>query len=568
MGYNVGNVITDPAVGMDEDVPGGLTKWFEELDEPVPYTLGDEVPLTGKRHFIVLRNPNVPGELAGDFRLEDGTVIGEVARDGARQFVTPGNVWRSTDGSQYDVRKWNGIDVVATLSENATRRLLANQMNGGTYTSRPELEGEWQWADEMGSRHNMLVKEARRLAGTIRDEDMGVMVLGDWAMRHNLAGRHPETGRIVDDAEVREAFASALRKYDEDPAPITLLVPTIEAHQQQQEQHQQRLTWETLETLPYGATPSPLVLNQFIAPEGWTVLYANGGTGKGFLALWMLHQYLLANPDKRAMVLDYEGHQWEWGNRARNMGWSQSERERVIYIDPYDPVWKKGHTLAGLAPSLRPHADAEGVGLFIVDSYSTAAGTGSEMGGLEGAVDFFKAGSALGAPGLVLAHTSSEDRFPKRPFGSVFIHNLARETWSGAQLSVDTGLIVKGQFGVTETVMQVELRNMKRSVGQRVTAGQVFDIGFRSTGAITVDYMQTYQRPMRDLIADVLASSSAAMTAKGIAAAIKEDYDRDVDETTVRRTIERGIDGVIEVGTKRPKTYAASEQDEQDKGGL
>jgi hypothetical protein len=109
---------------------------------------------------------------------------------------------------------------------------------------------------------------------------------------------------------------------------------------------------------------------------------------------------------------------------------------------------------------------------------------------------------------------------------------------------------------------------MKRSVGQRVTAGQVFDIGFRSTGAITVDYMQTYQRPMRDLIADVLASSSAAMTAKGIAAAIKEDYDRDVDETTVRRTIERGIDGVIEVGTKRPKTYAASEQDEQDKGGL
>lgn len=223
MGFGVGNVMAGQVVGLDEDIPGGLDKWFAELNEPVPLTLTDVVPVTGKRHFHLLRHPNVQGELAGDFRLEDGTVVGEVARDGARQFVSPGAVWRKDD--LYALREWNGVDAVATLSENATRRLLSHPTNGVAYAARPEQEGEWQWDESMGSRHNLLVREGRRLAGSVRDEALLVSVLSDWALRHGLAGRHPETGRIVDDAEVRDAATSALRKFEEDPAPITLLVP-------------------------------------------------------------------------------------------------------------------------------------------------------------------------------------------------------------------------------------------------------------------------------------------------------------------------------------------------------
>lgn len=225
MGFGVGNVMAGEVIGLDEDVPGGMTTWFEELGETVPVTIGDVVPLTGKRHIMVKRHPDVQGELAGDFRLNNSIVIGEVARDGARQFVSPGCVWRS--GTNYDIRQWNGIDVVATLSEAATRKLLAHPMNGATYASRPEMEGEWQWSEDMGSRHNLIIKEARKQSGTIRDRDLLFAVVWDFSSRHGLVGRHPGTQREVDEAEVREACDSALAKYSEDPAPITLLFPKM-----------------------------------------------------------------------------------------------------------------------------------------------------------------------------------------------------------------------------------------------------------------------------------------------------------------------------------------------------
>jgi hypothetical protein len=362
---------------------------------------------------------------------------------------------------------------------------------------------------------------------------------------------------------VRRAIGDVETRFGPDPAPIVLDVPTKEALTEQQRAQAQASSWETLDTLPFGATPLPLVLDMFLAPEGWTVLYANGGTGKGFLALWMARHFLAVNPDAKVMVLDYEGHRWEWGNRARSMGWQQDERERVIYVDPYDPVWHKGHTLAGLAPLLRPHGEREGVGLYVVDSYSTAAGAGAEMGGAEGAIEFFKAGAVLGAPGLVLAHTSSEDKFPKRPFGSVFVHNLARETWAASQTNVESNVPVKGQFAVTSTVMTVELRNQQRSVGAKTSAGQVFDVEFRSTGFVNVTYHQSFERPVRDLILDVL-SGGVVMTRKQMSAAIKEDTGRDINEETLRKAIERGIDGLVEVSTKRPLTYSLEPGAEAD----
>jgi hypothetical protein len=343
--------------------------------------------------------------------------------------------------------------------------------------------------------------------------------------------------------------AGLLTKFETDRG----IPPTVE--QVEEQVAAQTASLQTLHSLPYGTPPLPLVLDTFLAPEGWTVFYANGGTGKGLLALWMM-RFVLLDPEARIAVLDYEGHRWEWGNRARAIGWTDDELKRVIYIDPYDPVWTKGHTLSGIAPEMRRVGDDQNVVLYVVDSYTTAAGSDTDMGGVKGAVDFFKAGTALGKPGLVLAHTSaSDERFPAKPFGSSFVHNLARETWAGAQVGAETGLLVKGQFGVTASSIQVELRNKKRSVGARTTASQLFDIEFRSTGAIRIDYTQNYLRPLRDLIADVLTGSSGPMTAKAISAAIKEDYEREVDETTITRTLARGIDGVGEVGAKRPKTY-------------
>jgi hypothetical protein len=123
-------------------------------------------------------------------------------------------------------------------------------------------------------------------------------------------------------------------------------------------------------------------------------------------------------------------------------------------------------------------------------------------------------------------------------------------------MSSESGLSVPGAFGVSATSINVELRNKKRSVGGKTLAQQGFDIEFRSNGAIRIDYQQNYERPVRDLILDVLATTKGGMTAKQMSQAIKEDTDRDVDETTIRRVVARGVDGVEEDDSKRPKTYS------------
>jgi hypothetical protein len=556
MGFGVGNVMTGDTIGMDEDVVEGLTKWFEEQGEGVPPTLGDEVPLTGKRHIVVKRHPNVSGKLVSKFSLKDGTVIGEIARDGARQFVSPGCVWRK--GDDYDVRRWNGVSVVVTLSETATRALLEPEF-GGQQAGRPERsDGEWQWDEGMGSRHDLIVKEARRMAGTVRDEALLYQVMLDWASRHGLIGQRPDTGRVVHDAEVRDAVTSAIRKYDEDPAPITLLFPTAEAHKRQQQEQAQQATLETLYSLPYGTPPPPLVRDMFIAAEGWTVLYANGGSGKGILALWMVHEFMLANHEARVAVLDYEAHQWEWGNRARAMGWTDDELKRVLYVNPYDPVWPKGHTLDGLAPQMAPLTKRLDIGLYVVDSFATSVKPGAEMGGADAAVGFFKAGAQLGAPGLVLAHTAATtERFPAKPFGSSHIHNQARETWAQAKTDVIEMGPKKGLFGVTSTVMQVELANKKRSVGAQPLGRQGFDIEFTSLGGIEVRWNGAQGASVSQMVVDALATARRGMTVKALRDAIIEDTGVEVSRNTLEHTVRSMADrGEVDVlGDSRPKTY-------------
>lgn len=227
-GWGVGIVPVGDLLGMDEDVVGGLEAFFESVGESVPRTIGDVVPLTGKRHIWVKAHPSIEVDrlASGDFRV-DGAVLGEVARSGARHFVLPGNVWRS--GDQYDVREWNKVETVATLSERATLALLApTTMASPRSLGRPEPSSEWQWDISMGSRHNLIVKEARRLSGAIRSEDILANQMLDWSHRHGLIGRHPETGRYSHEQEVRDAVTSALQKFDEDPEPITLNVPRVD----------------------------------------------------------------------------------------------------------------------------------------------------------------------------------------------------------------------------------------------------------------------------------------------------------------------------------------------------
>ena len=233
-GYTVGVGLSGRLIGLDADVTDGLERFFARVNEPVPVSMGDVVPATGKRHLYVEAPYDLDDrDVIGTFSDGNGVKLGEVARKGARQFIVPGSPWVSPDGSVSDTRVWNEVEQVATLSE-AAMSLLLRGSNGAAHLSVVSAGGDWTWDVDMGSRHVLLLNESRRLAGSIRDaHDLAEMVW-KWGQRHGLTGPHPETGRAITPDEVLDMCITGIAKFDEDPAPITLLVPRAEELRAQQ----------------------------------------------------------------------------------------------------------------------------------------------------------------------------------------------------------------------------------------------------------------------------------------------------------------------------------------------
>jgi hypothetical protein len=264
-----------------------------------------------------------------------------------------------------------------------------------------------------------------------------------------------------------------------------------------------------------------------------TVIYGLGGTGKGYISLYLTLQ--LARSGKRVTVIDFEGHPGEWGRRAHAMGFTKAERKMVNYRSPFGDDWtaKRG-SLKDVAAILRQDLDDHGGDYLVIDSYTTASSTGDSMGGAAAAQEFFNAVARLGRPALVIAHVAGGgDKFPEKPFGSVFVHNLARETWAVAQLGDsdaepdDSG------------TMAIELRN-KKANGRPKVGPQFLTFTFDLMGQVRVDS----KRPggaieTADLIADVLARSLKPLTTKEIAAAIKADTDVTVPAKRLREALAR-----------------------------
>lgn len=278
--------------------------------------------------------------------------------------------------------------------------------------------------------------------------------------------------------------------------------------------------------------PAPQLAEPFIAPRGVSVIYGKGGTGKGVTAAYLIRRLVRAG--HVPMILDYEGHPEEWGSRLRGLGLADDELRQVIYREPYGPDWiaKKG-PLRDVAHLVRDDAAALGVTVLIVDSYTTATSTGDTMGGQAAAQEFFAGCAMVGIPALVLAHVRGEaQRFPERPFGSVFIHNLARETWAVEALDPDDA---DPENPFAPMIVRLELRNMKRNRGGRQVP-QFLTFSFNADGSIDATDGTPDRRTLADLIDAVL---DAPMTAKAIAAAIREDTGETCDERTVRTALRR-----------------------------
>lgn len=314
-----------------------------------------------------------------------------------------------------------------------------------------------------------------------------------------------------------------------------------------------RIGHRTAIDLRHGVVQDQLA-GAFLTPEGPTVIYGRGGTGKGVTACWLAMQLVAAG--YVVMIVDYEGHEREWGSRLRGLGLTDDELSRIHYRAPFGVDWQAPTgALATVADLIRDNAELVGATYLIVDSYSVATSNGDTMGGEQAAREYFGGLARIGIPSLTIAHVRGDSgRFPDRPFGSVFVHNLARETWAVERVSEgEPETFDPDEIAYGPHVVALELRN-KKANARPIAPAQFVTFSFFADGSIEAQTDRPAGRAVADLAADALAEGP--MTLPKIAAAIREDSGQTVSEDTLGRTLRRHPQRFAQASTGRPRTWS------------
>lgn len=167
-----------------------------------------------------------------------------------------------------------------------------------------------------------------------------------------------------------------------------------------------------LSSIP-ATEPEELLLGR-LHPQEHTILYGDGGTGKGVIAAWWVAR--LTMQGKKVLIIDYEYHAtFEWRPRIEGFG---GNMDLVQIVQPREPIWQ----IAGVI-----HDWAEGFDYVVVDSVSYAC-VGEEVEKSVTATKYSMAINQVGKPVLSIAHVTKADLDPNHPFGSIFWSNGARVT--------------------------------------------------------------------------------------------------------------------------------------------
>lgn len=174
----------------------------------------------------------------------------------------------------------------------------------------------------------------------------------------------------------------------------------------------------------------PLLLGRLHATDH-TILFGDGGTGKGVIAAWWAAQ-LTRELKYRVLVVDYEAHAMhEWRPRVARFG---GDLERVWIWQPIEPIWDIAMAIHALVAELE-------IDYVIVDS-ATYACLGEEVEKSVTAVKYSRAIAQIKSPLLTIAHVTKADAdSAKHPFGSIFWSNGARLTVFVAADSDTTRLV-------------------------------------------------------------------------------------------------------------------------------
>jgi hypothetical protein len=350
--------------------------------------------------------------------------------------------------------------------------------------------------------------------------------------------------------------------WDDDPGERILLLNQHKLWLRDRELKRAQLGTALLGTrtaadLKYGPPPQPL-LPPFFTTESALVLYGPGGAGKGTMASYLAIEYLRLDPENTVMVLDFEGHETEWGNRLRGLGATEEELQRIHYREPFGADWGIGeNTIALAADVIKRDANGLGVGLLIVDSIVMASDGDAAMGGAAAAKAYFAGLATIGLRSLNLGHVAgAAEKWPAKPFGSTYVHNLARETWAIEQVPGDDEPFVPSTDGAitarNSSGFRVELRNRKNSEGA-VQPPAIFDVTYYSNGDLTVTPVAKEAKLPKDLVVDVLRGSTG-MTVAAIVAAIKEDTGDAITTKAVTNALTRNPK-VFAHDDKRPRKW-------------
>lgn len=183
---------------------------------------------------------------------------------------------------------------------------------------------------------------------------------------------------------------------------------------------------------------TPMLFSPFLVKDGANMLFGDGGTGKTYFCLRLAlslatgKEFLGYTPEEPAATLfiDYEDNEKSASYRLSrlcadpSLGLDPKVAKKFIrYLNP------QGAPLYTIIPALKKIIREHHIGLVLVDSVASACGAEPEKA--EAAAQYYNALKSLNVTSLSIAHvTKTEGAKQDKAFGSVFWHNLARNTWN------------------------------------------------------------------------------------------------------------------------------------------
>lgn len=267
--------------------------------------------------------------------------------------------------------------------------------------------------------------------------------------------------------------------------------------------------------------PLPLRLGR-LDPEDHTILFGDGGTGKGVVAAWWAAR--LSREGEIVLILDFERHaRYEWRPRVRAFG---GDLSRVYIAQPTLPIWD-------IAAQAAERIHDLGVTWVFVDSVGWAC-IGQEVEKSTTAIQYSAAISLFERPTLSLAHTTKANADPQHPFGSVYWSNASRIT---------IGMAGRGDAPPVLT---------NRKTNQRgVFAPVEIDWSWSATGALPSTLIEVVQKVTAAERAHAVLLTSGAMPMDELLAHVLTDGGPEVTAAALRNAMNRRTDLFKKTGDDR-----------------